>query len=253
MLSLLAPPLAAAPLGSIREVFALTAEEAAKKKEVRLEVTLLLDDRQRSTFFVHDGSDCCYALIPDSLYNEGLKQGQRHRVEAFTTPGDYRAGIEVVSMTPLGPGAEPKPLRLTGGDLFQTHADAQWVEVEGRVEGSSFREGGPSLDISVQGWVIHAFLPRDSSSGSILPWHLLGRNVRVRGIAAGTFNDERQMTRRFMFVPSLQHVVPVGDAVAAAALPAAATSLLTLGSELSARVRVRGTVTHQIEGEALYL
>ncbi|CAN5887255.1 hypothetical protein BH11VER1_BH11VER1_06480 [soil metagenome] len=253
MLCLLALPLAAAPLDSIREVLALPPEAAAKKQAVSFEATLLLDDRLRSTFFLHDGSASCYANIPVSLQSETLKQGQRYRIDGFTMAGDYRAGIDVTHVIPLGQGTEPEPLLLAPDNLFNTSADAQWVEVEGRVEGSSFREGGPSLDISVQGWIIHAFFPRDTSPGAILPWHLLGRQVRVRGIAAGTFNDERQMTRRFLFVPSLQHVVPMGETVAATARPAAATSLLTLGCELNTKVSVHGVVTHRIEGESVYL
>jgi signal transduction histidine kinase len=105
----------------------------------------------------------------------------------------------------------------------------------------------------VQGWVLHAFLPGELSPGATLPWHLLGQTVRVRGIAAGTFNDERQMTRRLLFLPSLQHVVPLGKAVAATARTASATSLLTFGSELNEKVRVRGIVTHRVDGESVYL
>jgi signal transduction histidine kinase len=253
MLCLLALPLAGAPLGSVREVLSLTPEQAVEKRAVSFEATLLVDDRLRSTFFVHDGEASCYAHIPDSLLSDTVKQGQRYRIAGLTIPGDYQAGIDVTDLALLGPGMEPEPLRLADDNIFSTYADAQWVEVEGRVEGSSFREGGPSLDISVQGWIIHAFLPRDTSPDAILPWHLLGQRVRIRGIAAGTFNDERQMTRRFLFVPSLQHVMPVGDATATTARPATATSLLGLGSELNTRVRVRGVVTHRVDGESVYL
>lgn len=253
MLSALATRLAAALIEKIREVLALTPAAAGEMQAVRVEATLLVDDRLRSTFFIHDGVASCYARIPLSLRDEALKRGQRYRIEGSTRAGDYRPIIEVTALTPLGPGTEPEPWRLAGDDIFSTQADAQWVEIEGRVEGSSFREGGPSLDISVQGWVFHAFLPRDMSPGATLPWHLLGQKVRVRGIAAGTFNDERQMTRRLLFVPSLQHVVPIGGAVAASARPAAATSLLRFGSELNEKVRVRGTVTHRVDGESVYL
>jgi signal transduction histidine kinase len=253
MLCLLALPLAGAPLDSVREVLSLTPEQAAEKRPVSFEATLLVDDRQRSTFFVHHGDASCYASIPTALQGEVLKQGLRYRIGGITTAGDYQPGIEVTSLIPLGPGMEPEPLRLADDHIFSTYADAQWVEIEGRVEGSSFREGGPSMDISVQGWIIHAFLPRDASPDAILPWHLLGQKVRIRGIAAGTFNDERQMTRRFVFVPSLQHVAPVGEIVTATVRPATASSLLGLGSELNTRVRVRGVVTHRVEGESVYL
>ncbi len=253
LLFALALRLAAAPLESIREVLALTPEAAGEKQAVRVEATLLVDDRFRSTFFIHDGTASCYARIPESLRGDTLKRGQRYGIEGVTNAGDYRAIVEITVLTALGPGTEPEPRHLAGDDIFSTEADAQWVEIEGRVEGSSFREGGPSLDISVQGWVLHAFLPRDMSPGATLPWHLLGQNVRVRGIAAGTFNDERQMTRRLLFLPSLQHVVPMGGTVEAIARPVAATSLLRFGSEISEKVRVRGVVTHRVEGEAVYL
>ncbi|MDB6069026.1 MAG: sensor histidine kinase, partial [Verrucomicrobiales bacterium] len=244
---------AAEPLSGIAEVLALSPEMAARKLPVHLRATLLVDDRFRSTFFIHDGKTGCFALIPGPLIARDPKRGECYWFDGFTNAGDFRSILEITSFQHIGPGSEPEPLRLEGDAIFNTRADAQWLEIEGRVEGSSFREGGPSLDIGVQGWVIPAFLPVEKPASPALPWHLLGRKVRVRGIAAGTFNDERQMTRRFLFLPSLSHVVPLEEMPEAATGAAAATSLLTLGSEINSRIRVRGVVTHRIEGEAVYL
>ena len=131
ILCLLALRLAAAPLGSISEVLALSPEAAAQKRAVRVDATLLVDDRFRSTFFFHDGTASCYALIPESLLGDALKRGQRYRIEGSTKAGDYRAIIDVTALTPLGAGTEPEPQRLAGDDIFRTQADAQWVEIEG--------------------------------------------------------------------------------------------------------------------------
>ncbi len=245
--------LGAAPLAGIPEVLALSPAAAAGKQAVQIKAVLLVDDRFRSTFFIHDGKAGCFALIPPKLLGDRLQRGQLYQFDGVTNAGDFRSIVEVSGFQLLGPGMEPEPQRLEGDAIFSTETDAQWLEIEGRVEGSSFREGGPSLDISVQGWVIPAFLPVENQATPTLPWHLLGQKVRVRGIAAGTFNDERQMTRRLLFLPSLQHVTPLGGKPEAAAGRASATSLLTLGSEIGTRVRVQGVVTHRIEGEAVYL
>ncbi len=253
VLLLPALPLAAAPLGSIRDVLALTPEQAAQRQPVELQALLLVDDRYRSTFFFHDGTASCYARIPGALHSDVLKRGNRYRIQGVTEPGGYRPVIAVTTLLALGPGTEPDPAKLSGADVFKTTHDAQWVEIEGRVTSSSIKEGGPCLDLAVEGQKIDAFLPREVSQPASPLWHLIGQRLRVRGVAASVFNDERQLTRRFLYVPDQQHTVPISGTTHASAVPMKAAALLRLGSELDQLVRVRGVITHSIPGEASYL
>lgn len=252
-LLLLVLPLAAAPVVNIRQVITLSPESAAAKLPVTVEAVLLLDDRFRSIFFIHDGTASCYARIPADLQKEPFKQGNRYKFTGTTQAGGFRPVIEVHSLTATGPGKEPLPRQLTGDDLFRTEVDSQWVELEANVQGSVMKEGGPCLQLSLQGWEVDALLPRDLSQMAEPPWHLIGQRVRVKGIAASVFNDERQMSKRFLYVPSLRHVRVVGAPVHVPASPVKATSLLRVDSELKQPVRLRGVVTHSVDGEVVYL
>ena len=246
-------PLLAAQIGSIRQLLALTPEAAVQGHPVTVEAVLLVDDRFRSTFFIHDGTASCYARIRKEMQTEDFQQGRRYLFTGTTQAGGYRPVIEVSSLKPTGPGKEPLPRLLSPDDLFKTEVDSQWVEMVGRVDGSVLKEGGPCLQLSVQGWVVDAFLPREESQEGEPPWHLIGQQVRVKGVAASVFNDERQMTRRFLYVPSLRQVAVVGAPVRVPAAPVKVTSLLRVGSELKQPVRLRGIVTHSIGGEVVYL
>ena len=246
-------PLLAVQVGSIRQVLALTPEAAAQRHPVTVEAVLLVDDRFRSTFFIHDGTASCYARIPKELQSADFRQGRRYLFTGTTQAGGYRPVIEVSSLKPTGPGKEPLPRQLSADDLFKTEVDSQWVEMTARVDGSVLKEGGPCLQLRVQGWEVDAFLPREESREEDPPWHLIGQQVRVKGIAASVFNDERQMTKRFLYLPSLCHVMVVGAPVHVSAEPVSVTSLLRVGSDLKQPVRLRGVVTHSIGGEVVYL
>lgn len=246
-------PMLAAQVGSIRQVLALTPEAAAQRHPVTVEAVLLVDDRFRSTFFIHDGTASCYARIPKELQSADFRQGRRYLFTGTTQAGGYRPVIEVSSLKPTGPGKEPLPRQLSADDLFKTEVDSQWVEMSARVDGSVLKEGGPCLQLRVQGWEVDAFLPREETQDGDPPWHLIGQQVRVKGIAASVFNDERQMTSRFLYVPSLRHVSVVGAPVHVPAEPVNVTSLLRVGSDLKQPVRLRGIVTHSIGGEEVYL
>ncbi len=191
------PTCGAAPLRTIREVMALTAGQAATRVPVDVEAVLLMNDPHRSTFFMHDGEMTCYTMISVPLRAD-LKLGHRYRVVGVTDPGGVQPIILVKTITHLGSAEEPEPIILNASNLFLTKNDAQWVQVEGLVESSSLREGGASLDVRVDGWLIDALLPRQMGAAVVLPWHLVGQRVRIRGVAAGNFNDQRQMLRRFI-------------------------------------------------------
>ena len=243
---------AAAPLGTIREVLALTPAEAAAAVPVAVEGVLLINDTFRSTFFIHDGQTCCYLRIPPPLRGV-LQRGHRYRVEGVTNPGGYQPIIFVEKLADLGPGVEPEPLRLDAGNLFRTVIDAQWVEVEGVVESSSLKEGGPSLDLRVDGWLLEVIFPREIPETVTLPWHLVGLRVKIRGVAGGNFNDQRQLTRRFLRTPTIGHVTVLNAAPPGLAALVTADALLQAGLELDDRVVVRGTVTHVLEGSAVFV
>lgn len=240
------------PVTTIRDITLLTPEQAGEKRPVRVEATLIFHDFSRKTYFVHDGTASCRVVMAGEMGRD-LKLLDRVRIEGVTRAGGYLSDLTAERVTVTGRGVEPEPQVLTGEHLFDTDACAQWVEVEGRVKGTRATDGGLALDLAVQGWTIPAVLPGDVRLAAP-PWHLMERRVRVRGIAGTLFNQERQMTGRYLHVPGMEHLVTVsGPEGADATEDSPVTGLLRPHSDPARRVRLRGVVTHVIPGEAIFL
>jgi signal transduction histidine kinase len=242
---------AAEEIRSIRDLIALPPEEAARQLPVRLEATLIFYDLTRATYFVHDGSASCRVVIPKDLA-AGIRLLDRVELEGVSRKGGFLSDLTAHRLRVLGSAAAPAPRPLTGEDLFDPDACAQWVQVEGWIKGTHATDGGLALDLAVQGWILPAVLPGDLKSAT--PWHLLERRVRVTGIAGTFFNQERQMTGRYLHVPGMDFFeLLAGVEPARPAVETVSTGLLRPHADPTQRLRLRGVVTAAREGEGLFL
>lgn len=240
---------------SLRQLVSLSPEVAAQNLAVKIDATLLIKDDFRSTFFIHDGTASCFVDIPAPLRKDlELKIGNRYAIGGTTAPGAFLPLLTATSLTTLAPGAIPEPKGVSGDNIFDPALDAQWIEFEGRVNATLVIEEGPAIEIATQGWKVYGLLPRRISPPAQAPWNLLERRVRIRAIAAGTFNDDRQMTQRFFYIPSLDFITPIGETeVLEKPVESKAAGLLRPSGSLSQPVVIRGTITHYIPGDSCYI
>lgn len=240
-------------LRSIPEVLSLSPVEASQNRPVSIEAVLLVDDPYRSTFFFHDGQASCYVAIPSAKRTD-LREGDRYIIEGVCQPGGFKPIIQAQQIRPLGKGVIPQPHRVQGEEILAPKLDAEWIEVEGTITGTQILNGGPAFELNISGWTFFAFLPRQIKTAPAPLWHLLQSQVRVRGIASVTFNDERQMTSRILYVPSIDAITPIRSASPQTDAPTVlATSLLQATSDQNQRVRIRGTVTHYLPGNSIFI
>lgn len=245
--------LGADALVSFAAVRALSPDEAAKHRPVKLEGTVLgADPASPWNLFMHDGTSGCYVKLVPGTEGPHFSPGTRLRVEGVSMLLGYYPSVGNALATVRGPGPLPIPARLTADQLFSPEFDSAWVEVPAVVVGYETRDGRFTLDIEVYGLPFKAELPVEVR-GEEYAAAFMQRQVVLRGVLGTIFNRQRQMTDRHFFVSSFDAIVPadvVADGRAAPLIEAA--QVLTGGIGPNTPIRVQGVVT-QSDPKGFYL
>ncbi len=237
------------PIGSIAEVRRMEPDKADRKLAVEIEGTVMYYDKKSGDLFVQDGTACgyinCYQVDQDF---SGLRVGRRLRLRGNTIKGSFFPDIWVRSFTLLDDAGLPEPRRVGEAELFAPALDSQWVEVPAVVTGVERGGLAFTLAVEVHGWKLKAELPLDPQSTEKAAALML-RPVRLRGLLGTVFNEQRQMTGRFFYVPSFDQIVPT-DTVQETDTPPLRTldEMLRCQDGPRTRMRVRGTVTQSVTG-----
>lgn len=240
------------PIGELR---ALNPEAARTFGGVTMEAVTTYYDPAIRTFFVQDGTGGIFVNIAaDRAPLPAPQPGDRFRLHGTVSPGDFLPMLDLSRLEPLGSGPPPAPRLIAGQELQNPELDCAWVEVEAMVQATSLGQyGSLVLDLRVDGIPVTAHLPTEAKFTS-QPWHLQQRRVRVRGVVATWFNDERQMCGRRLFLPRLENVIPEQPVSQDFDVPLRLTTeLLRAGSTAGEKVRVRGIVTMTDPGTGLTL
>ncbi|MDZ4402140.1 sensor histidine kinase [Prosthecobacter sp.] len=246
--------MAAEPLATVGEVRRLAPETAERRPPVRVEAVVTCYHKDWGVLFVHDGKDgICVGIAEQDRPAQPYAPGMRLSIEGVAGPGEFLPVILPSRIDVSGSGALPEFEKVTAERLFLPGLDCHPVEVAAVVKGTWFGDQSLVVELQIQGWSVKAVLPQHQPQ-SQLPWQLVERRVRVRGIAGTHFNDQRQMSGRLLFVQGLESFVldEAAESVAEAPLMPV-DGLLRVDSPLRQRVRVRGVVTHGVAGRGLYL
>lgn len=247
------------PLTTAQAVRELSVEEASKGLPVRLRGVVTFADRQ--THFISDETEGVYVHWGYTTPNPmRLVPGMRVEIAGVTTKGLYANNVTGpggtdVKVTVLGQGSLPEPRVISGEELAKPGQDCRWVSVEAQVREVFVADGLVVLECFAEPCAFHSVLAGWAPSYST-PWHLAGSRVRLRGVAATTFNSERQMTRRLLRVSSLADVEVLAASTPPEAAPreVRADELLQVhGPGTSDFVRLSGVVTLVLPGRGLYL
>jgi signal transduction histidine kinase len=261
---LLAVRLAAAEpvLDTVAKVRALTPEVAARALPVSLDATVIyFDPNNTPCLFIQDQTACTWVVYhrfvqaqkaPVEWYSMNLKPGERIHIEGTTYNGDFFPVIQDQQIDLLGKGLLPEPRPIGEDELMSPALDSQWVEVPAVVTGLEKGDKAFTISIEVHGWKLKAVLPQDAHSAERAA-ALMQRPVRLQGVAGTIFNDDRQMTGRYFFVPSFDQIIPTDKQASAANPPLRAVSeLLRNDDTANTLVRIEGVVTQADEND-LYL
>ena len=245
---------AAEPIDSIARIRALPPEEAVKHAPTVIEAIVTFYNPVKNNCLVHDGHDGIFVtLMDDPRKRPAIKVGTRLRIEGLIQPGDFVPSIEGRKITVLGDGPLPEPRHIDGGELFSPSLDCQWVQVSAIIIGNS-TSGSANITLvaEVSGWTFMVHFP-DNWDESERAAKLMQRPVTIRGVVGSLCNDQRQLTSRYLFVTSVDQIVPSEVATPDHEPPLRAINeLLRSDATSQSYVRIRGTVTHAAS-DGLYL
>lgn len=247
-----AEPLAALPLRQIGEVKAMT-DLADRSLPVDLEGVVTYATGA-GNFFLHDGDIGIH--VGQSEAGRQLQPGDRVRVFGVTREGGYAPSVEPSAIVALGRGVLPEPRRAGFNEIAAGNLDGQWLEVTGVVweVAAGPGAGAPVLTLAVDGRRLRATVnhPAVAELES-----LIDAGVRVRGVATGSFNPQRQLVEPLLRVPGRSDVTVLrpapADPFGAPEVPLARLLGYSLDAPSPHRVRIRGVVTRRLAERVLFL
>jgi len=244
-------------LTTVRQIRALTPDQAAKARPVRLRGVVTVLSGWKYSFFFQDATAGISIERASNLPQ--LQAGQSVEVRGVTGPGQFAPIVTADQVTVLGKGALP-PTRVMGlNQLLGGNQDAQWLAVRGIVRSAAIKQIWDrsvlvlSLDLG-QGYLVSVRVFNLSGAN----WKRLpASSVTVRGVCGTVFNGRRQFIGLRIFVSSLSDVKVERLAPADPfGLPLRSLAdLAQFGDQAGAsqRIKVRGIVTYDPPGQGFYL
>jgi len=241
----LAPCPAAEPLRTLREIHALSDDEARGGRRVSVEAVLLYVDPSRGDSIIYDGTAVCYNFVNFSAAGPASHPGigDRVRFDGVTVLTGFTPHIASQAWTILGRGEIPEPYHLTADEIYQPRFDVKWIEVPAVVTGVESGGIAYTLAVEVFGQTFKADLPA-TPDAALRAAALIQRPARMRAVLGTVYNKHHQMIGRHFYVPSFDHIQPVAPAAESDGAPLL-TVIELLGKDFSPtdRVRVEGVVT----------
>ena len=232
---------------SIAEIRNLPMEQMNPKTPVRLRGVVTFYDESLFSRFIQDETAGIYLQFPTGVVPPALLPGQTVEVVGVWNPGEYAPVVMVENIQVTGKGELPpaKPVSFT--QLATGMEDSQFVEVSGivrsvqAVEKTSFYQ----IDITTGDGRLRVFA---KTLPVAQPDELIDSTVRVRGVCATQFNQQRQLFAIRIMVPvpeDLKIEIPAPEGIMAAA-PRPIGSLLqfTPQESFGHRVKLTGTVIY---------
>ncbi|MDQ8181026.1 sensor histidine kinase [Pelagicoccus sp. SDUM812005] len=249
------------------EIRALSPEEAAKQHPIRLRGCYMAQETH--SFSMQDETDGIFIFTSSTSVDVDFKRGDRVEVIGYTNAGDYAPCVTATSVRLIGKASVPDPIPTTLAELYFGQMDAKWVELEGivrRVEILPNILQKPPEALTPDGENLYTKLKLVSGNLELViemqelldPSKYLDAKIRVVGHCFYLHNGNRQFVRPILHTP--MGIVP--DIIQPPVYksfdtpPRPVSSLFTFdpsGGNPGHRVHVKGVVTHQRPGKALWI
>lgn len=259
LLALLALPAAPAPaedrapLDTAAAVLSLPAEQAAARLPIRVTgVVTAAEGDWNGQFFLQDETG---GVFVENLHAAGPRPGDRVTVTGVSHPGAFAPIISAPRWEKLGTAALPPARPVPIEELESGVDDGLRVEIEGVVRAVRPTPARTTLDLAVGGHRLQVCAPPLALGR---PDALVAARVRVRGTTATHYNAAlRHLTSVAVYVPSWDEFTVLqpeaADPFAEPAISLNGVAQYRRSGGPARRLHVRGTVTHQLVGEALFL
>lgn len=232
------------------EIRRLSPEQAALGYPVRVRGVITMD-APTPDFFIQDTTAGIYVEGSVSPNYPHLL-GQLVEVEGVTGPGRFAPVIREQKLRILGKGALPRATLSPFSELANGQQDSQWARVRGivraaAVDRGSWRETTLAMRVASEGgeFIVRVPITREQDFS---PW--VDSEVLIEGVCGSLYNANRQLTGILFYVPRLSFIK-----VEASVREVPLSELLRFSAEEVSRhrVRVRGIVGYQQQGNALFL
>jgi len=234
------------------EVRELTSAEASRHYPVKLRGVATFFDRILYCHFLQDETAGIYL---EQTNMPTLVPGQLVEVTGETSAGEFAPIVTPRTIRVLGPGSWPAAQPVSFAQLTSGEEDSQWVAVEGIVRAEAYDPltHYDTLEIATGGGRFKALIA--PLAGSHRERWVDG-TVRVRGVCASHFNQQRQLFDVRLLVPEPGDLTvlqgPPADPFAQPAQPFEHLLQFTPHGSDGHRVKVRGQVSYERD-QVLYL
>ncbi len=240
-------------LHSLREVLALSRDEARKRYPVRAEGVVTHFDPRWKQLFIQDGDQAICVEVGDLPLQ--LESGQRVEISGATKPGGVLSMLTPALVQVLGTDKLPEPIRMTYQQGINGDYDCRRVKVKATVQSVDVGEDHINLELSA--WDGRYFCSILQTPGSLFYQSLANAVVEVEGICVLNVNESGNPAGITIAVDRERDVTVVERA------PADPFALVTQeiedivrflpGDVASRRLKVKGIVTLWRPGGELYL
>jgi len=234
------------------QVRGLTVEQAQLGYRVRLHAVVTYFNPSEGDMFVQDSTAGIWVNVLDT--KQSAAPGDLVDLEGISSAPDFAPQVGNPHWSIVGRAPMPTARRVSFHSMASTIEDSQWVEVEGVVRSASAEDQHLSLTVVTEDGRLTVIIPgvRESEGRK-----LVDARVQLRGACGALFNEKRQLTGVLLYVPSLAEVrveePPPTDPFAAPLRTVASVLQFSPKERVDRRVRVRGVVTLQRPGGALFL
>ncbi|HEY1902480.1 MAG TPA: GGDEF domain-containing protein [Terracidiphilus sp.] len=242
------------PLTSLRQLHALTNDEANEALPAVFEATVLYFRSYEKTLFVQDDGAAIYV---QATTQAKLVPGDRVLIKGITHES-FRPFVLSNDITFLRHGDLPIPVAADYDQLIRAERDCMWVSVRARVRAADLAMNSGGHNISLQmladGGTIDATVDSDDT-GPLKS--LLDADVEITGAVSGKFDGKMQQTGVLIHVPTWADVKVLRHPAAdPESLPVTPMDQILIGYHiqvLSTRLRIHGTITYYQPGTAIVL
>lgn len=243
------PPLPT--LTSADQVRRLSPDQAGLGYAVRIRA-IITDDVPAPDFFIQDSTAGIYVEGSHSpVFPHVL--GDVVDVEGITGPGKFAPVVRERSVRVIGKGTLPKARLYTFSELANGQLDSQRVQIRGivrsaSIDRTSWHEVTLAMNVASGNGQFKVRVPIGNNDQDFSSW--IDSEVLIEGVCGSLFNGDRQLVGVLLYVPRLSFIK-----VEAPAKEVPFAELLRFSPDQGAvhRVRVRGVVSYQQQGSALFL
>ncbi len=240
---------AAEPITRLRDVLDLSDAALSAKPPVQVRAVVTCIDKSYKMLFVQDSSAGVFLLEPPP--RRDWSPGDELEIRGVAARGLYSPNLSADEITLVGKTLLPIPPRVSIGGIVSGALVSQRVEVEGIVQRSERDDDHLFLSLAEGENRCWIYMPNPDGKD---PLNALDARVRVRGVVAGDFNKQKQLSGFQLFVngPSDVEIIARAPTNAFQSPVRDIAELSRYAARRSGehRVHVRGVVTLHWPGRA---